>query len=231
MTYRNILALFAVVSIMTLSTWASRTEVGASGYGYFDSSFSDCQNGKIPFKNGQDSCVAFRQQRLDIAGTVMKGAAFTYYADDGSSATYEVFKLPVAVEAGTKVRTTFRSLNVYGGFYCANGSATFAVDYTDHPNPTPLIGLPCTQGDVPQNPNAHFTETDSGNSATFTFNATAESMLNWTFYTTPGNLIGLEVVSAPSSASRLQPNSFETRSYVLGNLSIWRRQTPMAIAA
>jgi hypothetical protein len=232
MTYRNVLALFAVISLMTLSTWASRTEVGASGYGYFDSSFSDCQAGKIPFQNGQDSCVAFQLRRLVVGDTSMRGAAFTYhYWKDGSADTYEVFKLPVVVEAGTVVRMTFRSLNEYGAFYCANGSATFAVDYTDRPNPTPLVGLPCTQGDVPQNPNAHFTETDSGNIATFTFNATAESMLNWTFYTTPGNLIGLEVVSPPSSASRLQPNGFETRACVPGNLSIWRRQTPVAAAA
>jgi hypothetical protein len=232
MPCRNVLAMFGFILLLTSSTWADHTEKGSSNYGYFDPSFSDCQNGHAPFQNGQNSCVAFRKHVLNIKGTVMKAAAFTYHDwQDGSTDTYEVFKLPIAIEAGTRVRMTFRSLNEYGGFYCANGSATFGVDYTDHPDPTPLVGLPCTQGDVPQNPDAHFTETDSGNTATFTFNATAESMLNWTFYTTPGNLIGFEVISGSGSASRVGPNDPEARELMLGRSLIWRRRTLMASAA
>ena len=71
---------------------------------------------------------------------------------------------------------------------------TYAVDYTDEGDPTPLTGLVCTQGNIPQNPSAYFTESDLGNSATFTFDSAAATVLNWTFYTTPGNLIGYEVV-------------------------------------
>jgi hypothetical protein len=66
--------------------------------------------------------------------------------------------------------------------------------WTDDLHPIPLVGLPCTQGNVPLNPNAFFAEIDSGNSATLTFNSTASAVSGWTFYTVPGNLTGFEVL-------------------------------------
>jgi hypothetical protein len=121
---------------------------------------------------------------------------FTYRnnLDDGTSATYEVFRLPVAIENGTRIRMTFASPDVHGAFFCDNGWALYAVDYPDDPHPIPLVGLPCTQGNVPLNANAFFTEIDSGNSATLTFNSTASAVSGWTFYTVPGNLTGFEVL-------------------------------------
>ena len=83
-----------------------------------------------------------------------------------------------------------------GAFYCDNGSETFAVDYPElGTDATPLIGLPCTQGTIPQNSNVFYSESDSGSTVTLTFTATAASVLNWTFYTTPGNLVNFQETS------------------------------------
>lgn len=183
--------------VLATAVWANAVHVskGASNQGHYDSSYNDCLNGQAPFGNGFDSCVAFEKLNLIVSRTTFDADLFTYRnnLDDGTLATYEVFRLPVAIEKGTRIRMTFATPVVHGAFFCDNGSALYAVDYID-PHPIPLVGLLCTQGNVPLNPNAFFTEIDSGNSATLTFNSSASAVLGWTFYTVPGNLTGFEVL-------------------------------------
>jgi len=185
-----------IVLATAVSANAVHAPRGASGQGHYDSSYNDCLNGQAPFANGFNSCVAFEKLNLIVSGTTFAADLFTYRnnPDDGTSATYDVFRLPVAIENGTRIRMTFATPDVHGAFFCDNGSALYAVDYPDDPHPIPLVGLPCAQGDVPLNPNAFFTEIDSGNSATLTFNSRALAVSGWTFYTVPGNLTGFEVL-------------------------------------
>jgi hypothetical protein len=178
--------------------WANGAHVdkGASRNGHYDSSYSDCLNGQAPFGNGFNSCVAFQSLALNVGGRNLVADSFVFKnnPDDGTSANYEVFRIPFPVQRGSKIQLTFSGPAPHGGFFCDNGSATYAVDYPDDPNPIPLTGLICTQGPVPLNPSAYYTETDSGNVATLTFTTAAPLATGFIYYTTPGSLVNVEEI-------------------------------------
>ena len=222
----------AVASCLSLLVTASvcggplvRKDRGASNNGYYDTSLSNCQSGTAPFQNGENSCVAFAKQLISVGGTYLGGANFAYQNNpvDHSSGNFEVFKIPALIQAGTQIQLTFSTSNTYGVFYCENGSATYAVDYTEEENPTPLTGLMCTQGNIPQNPNAFFTEVDSGNTATITFNSAAASLLDWTFYTTPGNLTGYALIYEPPQTLLVAPNDSTLAASLVDHYCVWRK--------
>jgi hypothetical protein len=227
MSLKTLAIAFCLSLLVTASVCGGpiRKDKGASSNGYYDSSLSNCQQGTAPFQNGENSCVAFAKE-LIYAGTYLGGANFAYQNNpvDHSSGNFEVFKIPVLLEAGTQIQLTFTTLNNYGVFYCENGSATYAVDYTDGGDPTPLTGLMCTQGNIPQNPNAFFTEVDSGNTATITFNSAAASLLDWTFYTTPGNLTGYSLIYEPLQTLLLAPSDSTLVASLEKHCRIWRRK-------
>jgi hypothetical protein len=176
-----IAAIFLISAFSTLAGPGTRKDKGASNNGV-DLLFADCLAATT------ENCGNFTAAPVS---TISGVPVFNFVTNDGlqnpdSVATFDVFQLPGTIAPSSSVTFTFNSLTGnYGAFACDNGTSAFALSSTN----SPLTG-PCTAG-ATDSLASFLSETDSGNTATFTFLAGAGFPTSWTFYTDKGNLAAI----------------------------------------
>jgi hypothetical protein len=181
-TSRSISLIAAIFLICAFSTLAGiRKDKGASNNGV-DLSYADC------LASTTVNCGNFTAAPVSTINGV---PVFNFVTNDGlqnpdSVATFDVFQLPGTIAPNSSVTFTFNSLTGnYGAFACDNGTSAFALSSTNHQ----LTG-PCTVG-ATDSLASFLSETDNGNTATFTFLGGAGFPTSWTFYTDKGNLAAI----------------------------------------
>ena len=185
-----------LVLLASLPASASHIDVGASGHGpaignEFDTettispSAADVATCASQIGTGPN-CEAFDTSSfpvtIDVNGvaTSVSGAAFSFVNADATNTgeKVNVYQLPFAVSAGMQVSLTFENLTEpFGVFACGNGTNNFVTDSFG----AALSGLPCTTGTVGLL-SSLYTESESGNTATFDFPGGAGFPTTWVFY-------------------------------------------------
>jgi hypothetical protein len=174
-------AIFLVSAFSTLAGPGVRKDKGASNNGV-DLSYADC------LVSTTENCGNFTAAPVSTINGV---PVFNFVTNDGlqnpdSVATFDVFQLPGTIAPNSSVTFTFNSLTGnYGAFACDNGTSAFALSSTNNQ----LTG-PCTVG-ATDSLASFLSETDSGNTATFTFLGGTGFPTSWTFYTDKGNLAAI----------------------------------------
>lgn len=186
------LALLLLVS--AAPAYANHTDKGSSGYGETE---ADCATLTT---NCQTTSI--------VSGKTVAGNPvfqFTFIDESGTSPqNLFAFQIPDAITPGSVLTLNFPSISglTYGALYCNNTTnPTVAIDATGTPMTDSGTGdpLPCTAGLIPADPNQFFTESDSGNSAKFTFTNAAGLPTSFTFFV--DNLNDLPTVDFTSGTS------------------------------
>jgi hypothetical protein len=210
---KKLLGSIAILFFATLPARAGRIDVGGSNYGLAP---NDPDNGSAVLGSASavsscasnigttDNCEAFNTASFTVpvngTSTSITGAVFAFDDVSGTGETVDVYELPFTVSAGTTVSLTFTNLtDNFGGFACNNGSNGFAIDSLGNT----MQGLPCTAGSA-SGLGSFYTETESGDAATFTFLAGAPG--TWAFYSDAADPLvsittGSSAVPAPESGT------------------------------
>jgi hypothetical protein len=192
---------FALLLFSVAPVWASRTEVGASGYGDTD---PNCVN-------LMTNCQSATQLSNTVAGSTV--FSFSFVSQGGNPATtLFAFQIPDTITPGSVLTLTFPSLAglTYGGLYCNNTTdPTHALDAGGSVMKDPNTGnpLPCTPALAPADPNHFATELDNGNSAAFTFNNVPNLPSLFTFYTDSLTDLPTDVKFVPGTVTAPEPSS------------------------
>ncbi|MGC1386094.1 MAG: PEP-CTERM sorting domain-containing protein [Candidatus Acidiferrales bacterium] len=160
------------------------------------------------------------------AATTVNGIAVTpfFNKNDNVNPLLDIFQIPSSFESGTSFTLTFTSLAAgYGVFDCNNpnnpssGSAISADS-----SPVTLTG-PCTAEALGAG-DQFITYTESGKTATITFNAVSGVTPPPTFYfwTPAANL--LNIAPASGSGTVPEPGSFVLLAAGLAGLALMRRR-------
>jgi hypothetical protein len=185
-------AVFLTVAYSTLAGPGIRKDKGASNNGP-DDPFTACIA-------EAGNCANFTSAPVRTVDGV---PVFNFVQNPGDGTPvliFDVFQIPGAVVPGSQVSFTFNTLTgSYGAFACDNGSLGHGFSSTGND----LVG-PCTVG-ATDTLASFLTETDSGNTATFTFKGGAGFPSSWTFYTDKDNLgsitVGGGTTTAPEPSS------------------------------
>jgi hypothetical protein len=197
----RLLSGLALLLLSVAPAWANRAEVGASGYGDTD---PNCIN-------LMTNCQSATQLSNTVAGNPV--FSFSFVNEFGNPATtLFAFQIPDTITPGSVLTLTFPSLAgfTYGGLYCNNTTdPTQALDAGGSVMKDPNTGnpLPCTPALVPADPNHFFTESDTGNSAAFTFNNVADLPSSFTFYTDSLTDLPTSVDFVPGTVNAPEPSS------------------------
>ena len=197
----RLLSGLALLLLSVAPAWANRAEVGASGYGATD---PNCVN-------LMTNCQSATQLSNTVAGNSV--FSFTFVSEfDVPAETLYAFQIPDTITPGSVLTLTFPSLAglTYGGLYCNNSTdPTQALDSVGSVMKDPNTGnpLPCTPALVPADPNHFFTESDTGNSAAFTFNNVAGLPSSFTFYTDSLTDLPTSVDFVPGTVTAPEPSS------------------------
>ncbi len=180
-------AVFLTVSFSTLAGPGIRKDKGASNNGP-DDPFASCIT-----ETG--NCANFTSAPVRTVDGV---SVFNFVQNpgDGTPALiFDVFQIPGTVVPGSQVSFTFNTTTgSYGAFACDNGSLGTGFSSTGNT----LVG-PCTAGTT-DSLASFLTETDSGNTAKFTFKGGPGFPSSWTFYTDKDNLASITVGGGTTSA-------------------------------
>jgi hypothetical protein len=198
-------ALALSILVSSAPAWANHTETGGSGYGDTDPTCATLTT----------NCQSTAQLTNTVAGNPV--FSFTFVNTFGNPATtLFVFKIPDTITPGSMLTLTFPSLAglTYGGFYCNNritSDPTVAVDASGitMKDPTTLANLPCTAAFTPPvgNPDEFFTESDSGNSAKFTFTNAPGLPSSFTFFVDNLSDLPTKVDFTPGTTPIPEPTS------------------------
>jgi hypothetical protein len=193
---------FVISVSTTLAGPGKRADKGASNNGV-GLSFAACDT------PGLENCGQYASTPFE---TVDGASVFKFVTNDGSNTAagvqlFDVFQLPGTIAPGSELVLNLNNINNgFGDFACANSTDPTggAIDSLGNP----LTG-PCTVGQISALANL-FSESDLGNTATFTFLSGTGFPASWTFYAADGNLASFKVTSGgttptpePGSASLL----------------------------
>jgi hypothetical protein len=202
MTRKVLLLSFVALFLSATATMAGpivRMDKGASNHGVADP-FTSCV-----LATNANNCGNF----ATTSSRTVDGAPIIQFVtntgDSGSLGTVilaDVFQIPGTIAAGDVL-----TLNLvpsagpidFGIFACDNGSGGPIAG-----GGAPLTG-PCTIGAL-SDLNSFVTETDSGNSASFTFLGLAGLPSTWAFYTDPGELASF-TLNTGTTTSTPEPGS------------------------
>jgi hypothetical protein len=197
----RLLSVLTLLVLLSSPAWASRTEVGGSGYGATD---PNCVN-------LMTNCQSTMQLSNTVAGNPV--FSFTFVSTFNSPpATLYAFQIPDAITPGSVLALTFPSLSglTYGAFFCNNTTdPTHALDATGVVMKDTTTGnpLPCTPGLLPATPDQFFTEIDTGNSAAFTFTNAPGLPSSFTFFTESLTDLPSSVAFSPGTVTAPEPSS------------------------
>jgi hypothetical protein len=149
-------AIFLTVTFSTLAGPGIRKDKGASNNGPNDP-FATCVT-------EAGNCANFTAAPVRTVDGVSVFNFVQNLGDGTPALIFDVFQIPGTVVPGSQVSFSFNSLTGnYGAFACDNGSLGTGLSSTGNP----MVG-PCTAGTT-DTLASFLTETDSGNTATFTF--------------------------------------------------------------
>ncbi|HTW22366.1 MAG TPA: PEP-CTERM sorting domain-containing protein [Candidatus Baltobacteraceae bacterium] len=227
---KRLLGSIAVLFFLALPAWAGRIDVGGSNYGLAPndpndgspvpgsaSALSSCEANIGTSSN----CEAFNTTSFSIpvngTSTSITGAVFAFDEGDGTGETIDVYELPFTVSAGTSVSLTFTNLtDNFGAFACNNGSNGFAVDSLENT----MEGLPCTTGSA-SGLSGFYTESESGDTATFTFLAGAPS--SWAFYSDVADPL-VSIATSSGTVPAPEPGTLALLALGLIGVAVTRRR-------
>jgi PEP-CTERM motif-containing protein len=170
--------IFLLGASVALAGPGKSKDLGASNNGV-GLSFAACD---VP---GTENCGQYSATPFE---TVDGASVYKFVTNDGSNTAagvnvYDVFQIPGSIGTTSLFTLNLNNINhAFGDFACDNStdpSSGTAIDSLGNS----LTG-PCTAG-LTSSLAAFLSETDSGNSAAFTFSGGPSS---WTFYTADGNL-------------------------------------------
>ena len=195
------LGLAVLVLFAAAPARANHTDKGSSNYGDTD---PNCATSTT-------NCQTTTQLSTTVDGSPV--FSFTFVSGfDVPPETLFAFQIPDTITPGSILTLTFPSLAglTYGALYCDNTTdPTHAIDAGGNVMKDGTTGnpLPCTAALIPADPNAFFTESDTGNAAKFTFTSAAGLPSAFTFFTDSLTDLPTAVDFSPGTSPMPEPAS------------------------
>jgi PEP-CTERM motif len=228
-----LLSAIGILLLAAIPASAGRIDIGGSGYGVAPNDSGTPGNPVLPSATAvsncaanigtSNNCEAFNTTSFTIpvdgTSTSITGGVFAFVQNSTTGEEVDVYQLPFSVSAGDTVSLTFENLTAnFGAFACDNGTDDFATDSIGNT----LQGLPCTVGTA-SGLSSFSTESESGDTAKFTFLAGAPS--TWVFYSDDADPL-VSIATGPGSVSAPEPGTFALLG--LGLLGVIARRRRLA---
>ena len=199
---RNLFVLATALLIFSVSAAVAgttgRKDKGASNNGPgpndgADSvSFATCAS-----STNTENCQAFASSSEIVNGFSVIQFAVNSLGGAGNEQVLDVFTVSNSITPGDQLTLNLNNINnAYGVFACENGAGGPVDTFGNS------LNGPCTVGNY-MDLGSLLTEIDSGNTATFDFNAGAGS--SWTFYTADGNFVSYSVGAGTGGGGTTTP--------------------------